>query len=47
MAMVLLITIVITLENVFASQTLSEIVVTNVLQDFMDFHLAKVLFRKI
>jgi hypothetical protein len=41
MAMGLLITIVITLENVFASQTLSEIIVTNVLLDFLDFHLAK------
>jgi len=41
MAMVLLITIVITLENVFVSQTLSEILVISVLQDFLDFHLAK------
>jgi uncharacterized membrane protein len=41
MAMGLLITIVITLENVFVSQTLSEIIVTNVLQDSLDFHLAK------
>jgi hypothetical protein len=41
MAMGLLITIVIILENVFASQTLSEIIVTSVLQDFLDFHLAK------
>jgi len=41
MAMGLLITIVITLENVFVSQTLSEIVVTNALQDSLDFHLAK------
>jgi hypothetical protein len=41
MAMGLLITIVITLENVFASQTLSEIIVTSVLLDFSDFHLAK------
>jgi hypothetical protein len=41
MAMGLLITIVIILENVLASQTLSEIIVTNVLLDFLDFHLAK------
>ena len=35
------------MENVFASKTLPEIVVTDVLQDSLSFHLAQVLFRKI
>ena len=40
-------TSVMMMENVFASKTLPEIVVSDVLQDSLSFHLAQVLFRKI